>query len=211
MIYHRIDIFSTRWEKIRDNEGKINYCHSIAVYRVNLFHSRFTLLLFCSKRKGIIHEQRRRSSFARLFRWTGVERRITTSSRSRGRCTCSRERRCSGGGLSRSQLATSQMRAARAGRLSCLAGGLPKGNCVPFFGESGRFRGKSGRKGGVFLSFFFFFNLTRMKDAREYIARVKLFDAFVKFVYFFYGIWCAENFIFIRYGRYYESIFKLIY
>lgn len=35
---------------------------------------------------------------------------------------------------------------------------------------------------------FFFFNLTRMKDAREYIARVKLFDAFVKFVYFFYGI-----------------------
>ena len=89
--------------------------------------------------------------------------------------------------------------AARAGRLSCLAGGLPKGNCVPFFGESGRFRGKAGREGGFllevfFLSFFLFslslsfFGSTRMKDVREYITRVKLvslFDAFVKFVHFF--------------------------
>lgn len=86
--------------------------------------------------------------------------------------------------------------AARAGRLSCLAGGLPKGNCVPFFGESGRFRGKAGWEGGFLLlevSFLFFFlfpffRSTRMKDVREYISRVKLaslFDAFVKFVHFF--------------------------
>lgn len=69
--------------------------------------------------------------------------------------------------------------AARAGRLSCLAGGLPKGNCVPFFGESGRFRGKAGWEGGFLLlevSFLFFFlfpffRSTRMKDVREYISR----------------------------------------
>lgn len=158
MIYHRIGIFSIFGEKkFATTKGKLINCPSI--YRAtlcSLFHSRFTLLLVCSKRKGIIHG-RRSSCFARLFRWTGVERRITTSSRSRGRCTCSRERRCSGGGLSRSQLATSQMRAARAGRLSCLAGGLPKGNCVPFFGESGRFRGKGGGFCWRFFFPFFFF------------------------------------------------------
>lgn len=86
--------------------------------------------------------------------------------------------------------------AARAGRLSCLAGGLPKGNCVPFFGESGRFRGKAGWEGGFLLlevSFLFFPFSFFSLDADErcegiYITRVKLaslFDAFVKFVHFF--------------------------
>lgn len=56
---------------------------------------------------------------------------------------------------------------------------------------------------GGFSFLFFFFSLTRMKDAREYIARVKLFDAFVKFVYLF--LWSL-----MRREFYFHSIWKIL-